>query len=132
MKVYLYFPPRVVGEPIISSVIIETGKRINILRADINSSHGEIVADIEGREDEVNEIIEKLRDRGVEVSVLERVIEKDDDICVDCGACISLCPVNAIYIDKEWKVVVEGDKCIGCKTCVDACPVRAISMTEAY
>ncbi len=131
MKVFLYFPPKVVGEPIISSVILETGKRINILRADVNSSYGEIVADIEGNEAEALKIIERLRDKGVEVSILERVVEKDDLLCVDCGACVSLCPVTAIYIDEGWSVIVEGDKCIGCKICVEACPVRAISMIEA-
>lgn len=31
----------------------------------------------------------------------ERMLYIDPDDCIDCGACLSECPVNAIYLDQE-------------------------------
>jgi ferredoxin len=35
----------------------------------------------------------------------------DPDLCIDCGACISLCPVEAIYheddVPEEWREYIE-------------------------
>jgi len=25
----------------------------------------------------------------------------DPELCIDCGACVPACPVNAIYVDKD-------------------------------
>ncbi|MFO8126990.1 MAG: 4Fe-4S binding protein [Yoonia sp.] len=46
--------------------------------------------------------------------------------CTACGACVDICPVDAIKI--EDKAVVDEDTCIDCGTCVDECPVEAISL----
>ncbi|MGQ9719707.1 MAG: Coenzyme F420 hydrogenase/dehydrogenase, beta subunit C-terminal domain [Candidatus Jordarchaeum sp.] len=46
----------------------------------------------------------------------------DEKLCVDCGACLSYCPTNAITIVDEAPVIDE-DKCIGCGICnIVACP----------
>jgi len=46
----------------------------------------------------------------------------DEKLCVDCGACVSYCPTNAITIIDEAPVIDE-DKCIGCGICNSvACP----------
>ncbi len=46
----------------------------------------------------------------------------DEKLCVDCGACVSYCPTNAITIVDEAPVIDE-DKCIGCGICNSvACP----------
>lgn len=45
----------------------------------------------------------------------------DEKLCVDCGACLSFCPVNAITIVDEAPVIDES-KCIGCGVCNVACP----------
>ncbi len=46
----------------------------------------------------------------------------DEKLCVDCGACVSYCPTNAITIVDEAPVIDE-DKCIGCGICnIVACP----------
>lgn len=51
----------------------------------------------------------------------------NEDLCVSCGACVSLCNSEAIYFDKEYKRCFDPQKCVGCKLCVDTCPRRAIS-----
>lgn len=53
-------------------------------------------------------------------------IESDTSkFCTGCGACINICPVNAITykIDEYgfYKAFVDNDKCIGCGKCKNVC-----------
>ena len=52
--------------------------------------------------------------------------------CVHCGACMKVCPVQAIYKDTETGfVLVDQSKCIGCHACERVCPVKVIRFNEA-
>lgn len=51
---------------------------------------------------------------------------KISDECINCGACASTCPVEAIS-EQNGKHVIDPDKCVDCGSCVDSCPVSAIS-----
>jgi electron transfer flavoprotein alpha subunit len=44
--------------------------------------------------------------------------------CTGCGACVDVCPVNAIRIESK-KAFVTG-KCFGCGACESQCPWGAI------
>ena len=49
--------------------------------------------------------------------------------CIDCGACVDVCPTEAIAMnDDETCAVVDASLCTGCGSCVDVCPVSAIEM----
>lgn len=48
---------------------------------------------------------------------------KTNENCVSCGACIKVCPTNALKI--EGKAVSNGDKCIMCMACAKQCPKDA-------
>lgn len=48
------------------------------------------------------------------------------DICTGCGACIDVCPMEAIVI-KDGKAFILEDKCANCRICERECPVEAIS-----
>ncbi len=56
---------------------------------------------------------------------------KITDDCISCGACISECPVEAIF-DGSSHTEIDATKCVECKgyfddqQCVNACPVDAI------
>lgn len=50
----------------------------------------------------------------------------DPEVCTGCGACMEVCPVNAIMIENGVAKIVE-DKCRGCYACQNVCPVGAIS-----
>ena len=49
---------------------------------------------------------------------------KINDDCINCGACVSECPVEAIS-EVDGKHVIDPDKCIDCGACADVCPVDA-------
>ena len=51
---------------------------------------------------------------------------KISDACVNCGTCVSDCPVEAI-IEKDGNHSIDPDKCIDCGACVASCPTEAIS-----
>lgn len=44
------------------------------------------------------------------------------NICSQCGACIGVCPTQAIERDANGVVQVRKDKCISCLMCVGFCP----------
>ena len=44
--------------------------------------------------------------------------------CLGCGACLDVCPCNAI-IDEGEKFRIDRELCNGCGNCAQACPVRA-------
>ena len=44
--------------------------------------------------------------------------------CVNCGACIPLCPENAI--EEKDIHEIDQDLCTQCESCLEECPVGAI------
>jgi len=38
---------------------------------------------------------------------------RDRDQCIACGACVSVCPNNALELDEEGKPIVIWERCEG-------------------
>jgi len=106
VRVLLRFRGKIVTQPVTSQVILEQRVPINILAASIDQSGGEILAEIPDQS--AQRVIESFKAKGVEVKVGELIVV-DKDKCVDCGACYSLCPVNAIKF-TDAVPVQKGDK----------------------
>jgi len=123
----LRFDNEKVHEPVTSRVILEEKIPINIMSAYINQQGGEILLDVEAENAE--RLAKAFRKYGVTVDV-PRLIEKDENSCMSCGACVSLCPMKALVFGTGYKVELIEAKCNGvtCSLCVDACPVRAIRL----
>ena len=53
----------------------------------------------------------------------------DLNLCVACGKCESVCPVNgkAVHSGNGNKAKYDYDKCIRCYCCQEICPAKAIS-----
>lgn len=50
---------------------------------------------------------------------------KISDECVACGACMEVCPEEAIGEGDIYSI--DPDKCSECETCVETCPIGCIS-----
>ena len=49
----------------------------------------------------------------------------EEDLCYGCGACIGLCPTNALSM-KGLLAIVEQLQCTYCELCIPSCPVDAL------
>ena len=58
--------------------------------------------------------------------VEENDITVDRAKCMYCGACVSVCPKEAMFLD-ETEVLIEKDLCIKCGFCIRECPMGAIT-----
>jgi ferredoxin len=115
------------SRPIIAEVVKETGILINVDRARSDSHEGE-EALVDVPDESCRLVSEKMRNLGAEVSILEEGIRHDDEECVDCGSCISVCPKEVFSFNEEWKLQVQTKKCILCGRCIVSCPHQALSL----
>ena len=125
MKLMLHVAPGIVRQPLIASVILETSTLVNIERASIDAVNGEIVLEVPA--DKCKVVKEAFEKRGVKAVLLEIPILKDEDECIHCGACVSLCPTGTFRFD-DWRVVADPGKCIQCGACITGCPQRALKL----
>jgi len=128
MKLLLSFPSYLHEEPHIAEVILETGAKINIDRANVDAVRGELIIDVP--RDNVERVAALFREKGVEVRKLMKLIAWDEERCIHCGACISVCPTSVFKFDPSWTVYLEEEKCIRCEVCVKACPLGALACVE--
>ena len=129
-KYILRYSADSVDSPVLSRVVLSTGSLLNILKAEIGYEEATIVIEIIGGVDEEKKVIRAFKRYGIDIKKLEENIVNDLKKCVDCGACISICPVSAICFDGDWSVKIDNDKCIRCGMCVEVCPRRSLSIRE--
>ena len=60
-----------------------------------------------------------------ELAQYQRVLI-DQDGCISCGACVSVCPYQALELDENGKSRLLWDKCRDDFACVGVCPVKVI------
>lgn len=96
----------------------------------------------------VNEIIERERENAISwlknavkvpkgempsVALPQSITNSlDKTLCTGCGACVSVCPYNALTLQPDelgyYRSTVDYDKCVGCGKCIKVCP--AVSLPE--
>ncbi|HBI33984.1 MAG TPA: ferredoxin [Candidatus Moranbacteria bacterium] len=54
----------------------------------------------------------------------------NEDLCIGCGTCESLCPTAFKMENGKSHVIVEQCGDCDCQETVDSCPVNAISLEE--
>ncbi|MDI6720284.1 MAG: 4Fe-4S binding protein [Methanomicrobiales archaeon] len=125
MKLLVKFSKRQIREPIIARLVRETGVLICIDRANIDSTSGEVLIDVPDKQADM--LRERMEAMGAEVRVIEDSILRDEEECIDCGACISVCPRDVFSYDAEWHVRLREERCVLCGKCILACPHGALS-----
>jgi ferredoxin len=129
MKITLHVTSDITPKPLIAEVILETRALLNIDRADVKPKGGEVVIDVPP--DIYDQVAAAFKKRGATITALEVPVIKDDDECVNCGACISVCPTGVISFREDWSVQMDLDKCVQCGACVTMCPHDALTVGKS-
>jgi len=130
-RVVLHFPPKLTDEPIISETVKHYDLDFNILRAEISPQReGTMVIGFTGEDQQLEAAIKSLKKRGVIIEPMAQGVVRNEAKCTECGACITICPTQALAIDLETRhISFDVDKCIACEACVPVCPPRAMELT---
>jgi len=126
MKLLVNFSRGKGRKPIIAQVVRDTGVLINVERAIIDSSEGEALIDVP--DDQCQLVRDSMTSMGATVHLLEHGGNLNESECVDCGACISICPRDVFSFDPDWKLSLDEKRCVLCGKCVDACPSHALTL----
>ncbi|HDS45148.1 MAG TPA: 4Fe-4S dicluster domain-containing protein [Methanomicrobia archaeon] len=121
MKLLLKFPLPLDELPYTAEVILETGVKMSIDTA----TRGELIIDVPNKQ--ADQVVDLFRAKGIEVRRLLKLVAWNDERCVHCGACISVCPTEVFAFDPSWTLTLDEEKCVRCEMCVKACPRRALT-----
>ena len=129
-KVIFTFSPQNVESPVTYQLIKDYGLWVNILQAKFKPNlGGKLVLELKGEDKQIKEGLNFVRKIGVGIELLEQEVLWDEKECIDCGACISICPTGVLSLDKEtFKLRFDYEKCIVCGNCAEACPLQAIKV----
>jgi len=130
-KIVLHFPPAATDQPVIYRLSRDFGLVFNILRASITpEEEGLMVLELSGEEADYRRAADYLTEMGIRLQPLVQDIRKNDERCVDCGACVGVCPTKALVLERpSMKVIFDPEECVVCGECVPSCPVRAMELT---
>lgn len=128
--VVLRFPKSVVKDPITYKLVKDYDLMFNILKAKIKpDEQGVLVIQLKGQEENFEKACKYLQNIGISLESISKDIIWDENKCIHCTACTSLCPTEALSVDRTtWKVSFDHEKCIVCEICLAACSYKAISL----
>ncbi|MCK5129698.1 MAG: 4Fe-4S binding protein [Clostridiales bacterium] len=127
VKLLIRFPADKSTTPLTYHLVKDYDLVFNIFKAQIDAGEkGEMALEISGTEDQLDKGLQFLEDEGIEVSLLSKVIVLDEDRCVDCGLCTSVCPTEALKLGEDDLLNFDNEKCVACQMCVITCPMKAM------
>lgn len=129
-RLVLTFPPKLVEEPITYRLIKDYDLVVNILRAKISpEEEGRLMIELSGEKGALKRGMDYLNRLEVNIQPLARDIRWLEEKCTHCTVCVSLCPTEAIVVDRNsMKISFNKNKCIVCGACIPACPYKAIEI----
>jgi ferredoxin len=127
----LRFPPEIVDKPIITNLVKNYNLTFNILKAQIfPRKEGLMILELRGNKSDYERGLDYLKRIGVKVESIAQSIQRNEELCIECGACTAVCPTGALNIDRStMHVLFDSERCSGCEWCVKACPVHAMIVT---
>ncbi|MEN6500879.1 MAG: [Fe-Fe] hydrogenase large subunit C-terminal domain-containing protein [Tenuifilaceae bacterium] len=59
---------------------------------------------------------------------MSQLFEISEETCINCYACVRVCPVKAIEVKagQDFARILQN-RCVGCGSCLNICPVNAVS-----
>ena len=130
-RVILRFKRNTIDKPIVYRLVKDYDLIFNILRANVSpKAESMMVMEIEGEEANFTRGMEYLKEANIGIEPIEQDINRDEERCVHCGLCTSVCATEALDINREtMKVSFDYEKCVACELCVRVCPVKAMHVS---
>lgn len=69
-------------------------------------------------------------EKGIDIMVMRKIVEIDEDLCDGCGECVIACHERAIEIVDGKAKVISDRLCDGFGDCIGECPTGALSIVE--
>jgi ferredoxin len=129
-KIVLRFPSELVDQPIISNTVKKYSLDFNILRASIApQKEGLLVLELRGQKEDLQKALADLKGLKIEMQKLSRDVRRAEEKCAHCGACVALCPSEALAVNQgNWQIEFFTDRCVACELCVKGCPYGAMEV----
>jgi len=125
-RVVVLFPVKEYEESVINETVLKSGVVFNTIKKEVTPTHVRIMGEIKAGEEKAQEVMRIFKRRGGIVKELGMIMKFDEAKCVACGMCVSLCPTNAIVMNKDFSVKFDFDECVLCMNCVNNCPLKAV------
>jgi len=127
-RILLRFKKNTIDKPIVYRLAKDFNLVYNILRANVSPrAESMMVMEIEGEEADFAAGMDYLKSWDLEIEPLGQDIARDEERCVHCGLCTSVCATQALDIDREtMQVRFDYERCAACELCVKVCPVKAM------
>jgi len=124
-RMVLRFPAECVNEPITYRLIKDYDIQVNILNADVtHGKEGELLVELRGEASLMEAAQTYLAEQKVEVTPAVKTILFNDELCIHCGACASVCFPGALHLKEgSRKLKFSPEKCVACELCIKACPL---------
>ncbi len=131
-RLVLNFPAHLIDQPVTYQLIKKYDLMVNILRARVTpKEEGRLTVEISGKKSNLDQGLQFIRELGVSFQPLAQEVRWQEDLCIGCTACTSICPTGALSVARpEMRVSFLPDKCIACELCVPTCPYKAIEIVS--
>ncbi|MBP7176030.1 MAG: 4Fe-4S binding protein [Thermoclostridium sp.] len=132
IKVNLIFPPTMVTFPLMTLLVRQYELEVNILHADIRlNKTGKLIVELTGEKKNIDQALQYIEQQGITYHVFNGTLTWEEENCVHCGACTSVCPPRALTIDApDYTLAYDKEKCLICGLCVKACPLRILHLAQ--
>ncbi len=128
-KIKIYYTKNQLSRPITYELVKKFDVMFNILHADINyGSEGNLITEISGQDKNVRDALKYLNEVGIVYKKYNKFIIRDEEECIDCGACTAVCPSGALTMNKQDELQFDKEKCLVCELCIKACPIGVIDV----
>lgn len=129
-RLLLNFSSAASEQPLVYHLVRDYDLIINIFRAKItDKEEGFMVLELSGSDEQLKAGIDYLKSKEIRVNEAEKGLRWDEEVCTQCGNCLSHCPTGALAIAdrNSMRISFSPEKCIECLACISNCPYGACS-----
>ncbi|SDN75013.1 4Fe-4S dicluster domain-containing protein [Desulfonauticus submarinus] len=126
----LHFASGVSRQPMMCNLARKFDLTFNILKARITpKEEGHMIIELTGPEEDFQKGLSYLQENGVSIQEVAQNIARDENLCMHCGICLSLCLTGALSLNPKTRLIeFNPEKCTACGRCTKICPVKAMQV----